>query len=228
MANSEQLAEASWCLNCCICCLKTVLLTSQWTLYCQWWLGSSVLSWDSDSLFPLCFTFQRTQWQQLVSSMEFLYQSHKRTQNGFSLWNLKLFSVVCVFSVQSSLPLHFSSALQFQQDYYCSLFYQVWQTCQCFIFRAVCPEILAYYPLEHKTDWTDVSDTLCDASPTDSVCRICERLNWDPLLLLDLPEKLVPLFQLSNSILFTLKAHMPTVQDVHAVLQNQFGRLSQK
>lgn len=76
----------------------------------------------------------------------------------------------CVFGAQSSVPLHFSFARQFQQDYYCSLFYQVWQTCQCFIFRAVCPEILAYCPLEHKTDWTDVSDTLCDASAADAVC----------------------------------------------------------
>ena len=48
-----------------------------------------------------------------------------------------------------------------------------------------CPEISAYRPLEHKTDWADVSDTLRDASPADSVCRIwCERLNWDSLLLL--------------------------------------------
>lgn len=83
----------------------------------------------------------------------------------------------CVLGIKASHPLHFSFALQFQQDYYCSLFYQVWQTCQWLGFRAVCPGILAYCPLEQKTDWTDVSDTLCDASPTNPVCGICcERL----------------------------------------------------
>lgn len=115
---------------------------------------------------------------------------------------------VCVSSLQSSFSFHFSFPHHFQNDYHCSRFYQVWQTHHCFIFRAVCPEILAQCPLDHKANWTDVSDTSCDASPTDSVCRIrCERLNWDScLLLLELPEKLVPLFQTSLKIPSLLKA----------------------
>lgn len=44
MANSKQLAMADLCLNCCICYQKAVLLTSQWTLFCQRWPGCSVLT----------------------------------------------------------------------------------------------------------------------------------------------------------------------------------------
>lgn len=53
----------------------------------------------------------------------------------------------------------------FQQDYYSSLFYRVWQTCQWFVF-----DILAYRPLEHKTDWADVSDIVWDYP--DCVCAV--------------------------------------------------------
>lgn len=206
MANSRQLAEASLCLNCCICCLQTVLLTSQWTLFCQRWLGSSVLSWASDSVSSTCVSPLKGHRDAAVCvehETPLLEAEDEDTKCSFlSLWGMCVLSetclqYVCVLGAQSSVPLHFSFARQFQQDYYCSLVYQVWQTCQCFIFRAGCPEILAYCPLEHKTDWTDVSDTLCDASATDPVCvgYNIEGLKWDCLtLLLRSPEKMASLF----------------------------------
>lgn len=92
----------------------------------------------------------------------------------------------CVLSIQSLHPLHFSFAVQFQQDYYCSLFYQVWQTFSSRVAR----DVGMLSDGATKTDWTDVSDTLCDASPTDPLCiKCCERLSLDFLLLLICQEE---------------------------------------
>lgn len=186
MANGEQLAKAGLCSSCCICCLKSILLTSQWTV-------------------------PRGGGCSVMGSVSSLYVSLPKEQIGVALclehdipslepeWDTICYLFVLsqtfqwherVLGIKTPHPLHFSFALQFQQDYYCSLFYQVWQTCQWLGFRAVCPGISAYCPLEQKTDWTDVSDTLCDASPTNPVCGICcERLNCDTLLLLSCQEK---------------------------------------
>lgn len=71
------------------------------------------------------------------------------------------FQWACVLGIKTLHPLHFSFALQFQQDYYCCLFYQVWQTCQWLGFRAVCPGILAYCPLEQKKKIEQMFLPLC-------------------------------------------------------------------
>ena len=142
MANSEQLAEAGLCLNHCMCCLRPFPLTSQWILSVV--TGLLILSWASDGV---CSPSKDTPRQQFVWSMKHLSSRPEKDTNRFFfsfsffffvIWNISG-ACVCALSVQSSLPLHFSLAPQFQQDYYCSLFYQVWQTCQRFIFRAVLP-----------------------------------------------------------------------------------------
>lgn len=150
MANSEQLAEAGLCLNCCICCLKPILLTSQWTLFCRWGQGSSVLSWASVSSTCVSLLKGQTVAAVCLGHEIPLLEAEEDTKCYLFVLSETFQWHGCVLSIQSSHPLHFSFALQFQQDYYCSLFYQVWQTCLWFVFRAVCPGILAYCPLEQK------------------------------------------------------------------------------
>lgn len=116
MANSEQLAEPSLCLNCCICCLKTVLLTSQWTLFCRWWLGSSVLSWVSDSVSSPCISPLRG--HTVASSLSGAWNTSTRGREGHRMlfflcviWNISAACVCTECTKLPSTPFFFRSAV---------------------------------------------------------------------------------------------------------------------
>ena len=188
MANSEQLAEAGLCLNHCMCCLRPFPLTSQWILSVV--TGLLILSWASDGV---CSPSKDTPRQQFVWSMKHLSSRPEKDTKRFFFLFFFFFPLsetfqghVCVHWVYKA---HFHSISLWLRSFNRIIIVPSFIKCDRLVsasfLEPCCPEISAYRPLEHKTDWADVSDTLRDASPADSVCRIwCERLNWDSLLLL--------------------------------------------
>lgn len=177
MANSRKFTVAGVCLNHCICFPKIILVTSQWNLFCQRWLCSLAWSWASltashtDTHTHAVHVFQPSKDKVAAVCLKHKIPLPEAEKAGF------LFATVSVAHVywvdKAAFQPNLSLSVPFQQDYYCSRFYQVWQICQWFIFGVVCFDILAYCPSEHKTDGTDVSDTLCNAWPKHCFCRIC-------------------------------------------------------
>lgn len=108
MANIKQLTESGLCLNCCICCLTGVPITSRWTLFCQRWLGSSALSWASDSVSSPCVSLLKGQ-PVAVLCLEHeipLPGAEEDTKCYFSLLSETLQRCACVYRVHKS---HFHS-----------------------------------------------------------------------------------------------------------------------
>lgn len=97
MANSKHLAKAGLCLNCCVCCLKPVLLTSQWIIFCQCLLVSSDLSWASAS-FPYVSLLNGHTVAAVCLEHEIpLLEAGKYKKNAIYLCYLKHFSGMGVY-----------------------------------------------------------------------------------------------------------------------------------
>lgn len=185
MANGEKLAEADLCLNRCICCLQLILATAQRTPFCQQ-VGSPPQSrLEPGSFPPPSASLLRGDTAAAVWLKHDIpsQQAEEDTKCYLFVLSQSFQRHGCAPSIQSSLPLYFSFALPFGQDYCCSRFYQWWQTRRSLHFWNRVPwdlGILSTGGRKKTPDWTDVSDTLCDASPADPAPGICcERLKWD-------------------------------------------------
>lgn len=154
-----------------------------------------LLSWFRHSaFFSLCLTPQRTLWQQLVWNMKWLCQRLKGSWKpaGFVSIGVKTGCTECTdlpstpfsfcWSVFSRIPIVPCSIEcdRLVSDSFFSFFF----------FAAACLDTLAYRPVEHKTDWTDVSNTvrlthsLCsfELREVESVLFFCLQLKQYYLL----------------------------------------------
>lgn len=212
------MANSSWPRLACVWTIAFVAWScflSHPSEFYRWWLGSS------SYYEPVTVSLLPPRTHRGSSSSGAWNTSPRdprRTQNAFFFSLSETFQGhVCVYWVYKA---HFHSIslslCSFNRIIIVPSFIKCDRLVSASFLEPCCPEISAHRPLEHKTDWADVSDTLRDASPADSVCRIwCERLNWDSLLLLllllELPEKLAPLFlaiSIKAAILFIRKVHI--------------------